>query len=123
MVRALHAPLGIKAQGVMLAEMDLSQAGQRGDVALEKEKTMIEAARSIPRCDDGGCDQLHADERRCEGDSNLPTGNDRVHAEQFCAGDAAVRCRRDTWRLPALGYWAGWMSHGRTPQRRRMWQL
>ena len=53
MERALHAPLGFQPQGAMLAEMDLSQAGQAGDVAFEKKKTekqkaMIEAARSIP---------------------------------------------------------------------------
>ena len=48
MVRALHAPLGFQPQGAMLAEMDLSQVGQTGDVALEKEKAMIEAVRSIP---------------------------------------------------------------------------
>jgi predicted permease len=48
MVCALHAPLGFQPQGAMLAEMDLSQAEQEGDVALEKEKEMIEAARSIP---------------------------------------------------------------------------
>jgi predicted permease len=48
MVRALHAPLGFRPQGAMLADLDLSQVGQAGDVALEKKKAMIEAARSIP---------------------------------------------------------------------------
>jgi len=48
MVRALDAPLGFQPQGAMLVGMDLSQAGQTGDVALEKKKAMIEAARSIP---------------------------------------------------------------------------
>ena len=48
MVRALHAPLGFKPQGAMLVDMDLSQAGQPGDAAIEKKKAMIEAARSIP---------------------------------------------------------------------------
>jgi predicted permease len=48
MVRELHAPLGFQPQGAMLAEMDLSEVGQGGDVTLEKEKAMIEAARSIP---------------------------------------------------------------------------
>jgi predicted permease len=47
MVRTLHAPLGFKPQGAMLVDMDLSQAGQEGDVALDKQKEMIEAARSI----------------------------------------------------------------------------
>jgi predicted permease len=47
MAHALHAPLGFQPQGAMLAEMDLSQARQTGDVALEKRKAMIEAARSL----------------------------------------------------------------------------
>lgn len=46
--RALHAPLGIQPQGVTLAAMDLGQMGEGDDAALEKEKEMIEAARSIP---------------------------------------------------------------------------
>jgi len=48
LVRALHAPLGIQPQGAMLADLDLSQVEQAGDVALEKKKAMLEAARSIP---------------------------------------------------------------------------
>jgi predicted permease len=48
MVRTLHAPLGFKPQGALLVDMDLSQAGQEGDAALDKQKEMIEAARSIP---------------------------------------------------------------------------
>ena len=48
MVRALHAPLGIQPQGAMLVDLDLSQVGQAGDVAVEKEKAMIEAVRRIP---------------------------------------------------------------------------
>jgi predicted permease len=48
MVRALHAPLGFQPQGAMLADLDLSQVGQAGDVALEKMKSMIEATRCIP---------------------------------------------------------------------------
>jgi predicted permease len=48
MVRALHTPLGFQPQGAMLAEMNLNHVGQAGDLALEKEKAMIEAVRSIP---------------------------------------------------------------------------
>ncbi len=48
MERALHAPLGFEPRGAMLAEIDLSQTGQRGGVALEKRRAMIEAVRSIP---------------------------------------------------------------------------
>ncbi len=46
MVRMLHAPLGFKPAGEMVAEMDLSEV--EGDVPLEKTKAMIEAVRSIP---------------------------------------------------------------------------
>ncbi len=48
MTRALHTPLGFEPRGAMLVEMDLSQAGQPGDTALEKKKAAIEAARRIP---------------------------------------------------------------------------
>ena len=48
LVRALDAPLGIQPQGAMLADLDLSQVGQAGDVAVEKKKAAIEAIRSIP---------------------------------------------------------------------------
>lgn len=48
MVRELHGRLGFQPQGVMLADMDLSEVGQEGDVALQKEKAMIEALRRIP---------------------------------------------------------------------------
>jgi predicted permease len=44
MVRMLHAPLGFRPQGAMLAEIDLSE---EGDVPLEKTKAMTEALRSI----------------------------------------------------------------------------
>ncbi|MGC2657719.1 MAG: ABC transporter permease [Bryobacteraceae bacterium] len=45
MERALHAPLGIQPQGAMLVWVDLSE---KGDAAVEKEKEVIEAARSVP---------------------------------------------------------------------------
>jgi predicted permease len=48
MMRALQGPIGITPQGAMLAAMDFRQAGQQGDVALERGKAIIEAARSIP---------------------------------------------------------------------------
>jgi predicted permease len=46
--RTLHAPLGFQPQGAMLADIDLSQLVLNDDVALQKEKAMLEAARSIP---------------------------------------------------------------------------
>lgn len=48
MVRALHGPIGIKPHGAMLAQMGFGPVGQQGDVALERAKAMIEAARSLP---------------------------------------------------------------------------
>ena len=47
MQRALHAPLGFRPQGAMLADLDLSRIGWANDVAIEKEKAMIEAVRTI----------------------------------------------------------------------------
>lgn len=48
MVQALHAPMGFQPQGALLVEMDLRRAEQEGDLALEKQKEIIEAVRSIP---------------------------------------------------------------------------
>jgi predicted permease len=48
MERALHTPMGFEPHGAMLADIDLSDAGQTGDVALQKKRAMIDAARSIP---------------------------------------------------------------------------
>ncbi len=48
LVRTLHVPLGIQPQGAMLVDLDLSQVEQGGDVTFEKEKAILEAARSIP---------------------------------------------------------------------------
>ncbi len=48
MERALHTPLGFRPQGAMLADLDLSQLGWAGDVAVARAKAMLEAVRSIP---------------------------------------------------------------------------
>jgi predicted permease len=48
MERALHTPLGFQPQGALLVDMDLTELSQEGNAALEKEKSIIEAARSIP---------------------------------------------------------------------------
>ena len=48
MVRMLHAPLGFQPQGAILADVDLSEIEQRGDVLLEKQKAMLEAVKGIP---------------------------------------------------------------------------
>jgi predicted permease len=55
MVRALHVPLGIRPEGAMLISLDLSDVAQAGPAGLEegvatieKQKAMLEAARSIP---------------------------------------------------------------------------
>jgi predicted permease len=48
LVRTLHVPLGIQPQGAMLVDLDLSEVGQAAEVTFEKEKAILEAARSIP---------------------------------------------------------------------------
>jgi predicted permease len=48
MERTLHAPLGFQPQGAMLVDMDFSEIQLGGDAALEKQKEMIAAVRSIP---------------------------------------------------------------------------
>jgi predicted permease len=48
MERVLHTPLGFEPQGAMLAEVDLSQAGQEDDAALAKQKELLEAVLHIP---------------------------------------------------------------------------
>jgi predicted permease len=48
MLGALDGPLGIKPQGAILAETDLGHVEPGNDAALEKEKAMMEAARSLP---------------------------------------------------------------------------
>ena len=46
MVRTLHAPVGFQPQGVLLADVDLSDVEQDSGLVLQKK--MIEAARSVP---------------------------------------------------------------------------
>jgi predicted permease len=48
MLRQMHAPLGFRPQGAMLIDMDLSQAEQAGGLAIEKQKEILDAMRSIP---------------------------------------------------------------------------
>ena len=48
MMRSLHAPLGLQAEGAMLAQMDLGMAGYSGDAALSLERRMAEEAARIP---------------------------------------------------------------------------
>ena len=47
MVRTLHTPLGIQPKGAMLAEMDLSQPGQGSDLAIQRQREILDAASSI----------------------------------------------------------------------------
>jgi predicted permease len=48
MVRALHVPLGFHPQGALLVAMDLSQMESTDDLVLEKQKAIVDAARSVP---------------------------------------------------------------------------
>ena len=47
MVRALHVPLGFQPQGAMLVDVDLSQMELTDDLMLEKQKEIVDAARSL----------------------------------------------------------------------------
>ena len=48
MMRSLHAPLGLQAEGAMLAQMDLGLGGYSGDAALSLERRMSEEVTRIP---------------------------------------------------------------------------
>ena len=48
MVRALHVPLALQPEGIMLAQADLRMAGYSGEQALPVQKRMLEAAAAIP---------------------------------------------------------------------------
>ena len=48
MVRALHVPLGFQPKGALLVSIDLSQMDLTSDLVLEKQKALLEAARSVP---------------------------------------------------------------------------
>jgi predicted permease len=48
MERALHVPLGFQPQGAVLVDMDLRQSEPSDDLLLEKQKSIMDAARSIP---------------------------------------------------------------------------
>jgi predicted permease len=48
MVAELHSPLGIKPQGAMLVHLDLSRDVQPRDAAIQKQREILDAMRSIP---------------------------------------------------------------------------
>ena len=48
MVRALYVPLGFQPQGALLVDVDLSQMELTDDLVLEKQKAIVDAARSVP---------------------------------------------------------------------------
>lgn len=48
MVRALHVPLGFQPHGAVLVDIDLSQMDLADDRVLEKEKALLDAARTLP---------------------------------------------------------------------------
>ncbi len=48
MVAELRAPLGIKPQGAMLVDLDLYRDVQPGDAAIQKQREILDAVRSIP---------------------------------------------------------------------------
>jgi hypothetical protein len=48
MVAELRAPLGIKPQGAMLVDLDFSRDVEPGDAAIQKQREILDAMRSIP---------------------------------------------------------------------------
>ena len=106
----------------MLVDLDLSRDVQPGDAAIQKQKAILEAVRSIPGVTAAGTVSRTPMTGGMHGDSDLPAGNDRVQAEQFCAGALRVS---DVAGIPGGGRHpaadAGGMSRGTTPQRRPMW--
>ncbi len=48
MEEAMHAPLGLKPQGAMLADLDLHQIAPNAGLVLQKQKEILDAARGIP---------------------------------------------------------------------------
>ena len=78
--RALRGPLGFKPQGAMLAETDLSHVAQGNDAALEKEKTMMEAVRSLPGVTAVGMMNPTPLGGGIERHPRLQAGNDGVYA-------------------------------------------
>jgi predicted permease len=48
MVAELRAPLGIKPQGAMLVNLDLSRDVDPGDAAIQKQRAILDAVHSIP---------------------------------------------------------------------------
>ena len=73
MERTLHAPLGFQPQGAMLVDMDFSEVQQEGDAALEKQKEMIAAVRSIPGVTAVGLSEPHSHDRRVAWNAHLPS--------------------------------------------------
>ncbi len=48
MNRALHLPLGFQPQGAMLIQMDLGEREESNDLALQRVKATLDAARTVP---------------------------------------------------------------------------
>lgn len=48
LVQTLHIPLGFEPHGAMLADVDMGQIPPEGQTSTEKEREIIDAARSIP---------------------------------------------------------------------------
>jgi len=122
MVRALHVPLGFQPQGAMLVDLGLSQLRQAGDHMVEKQKAIIEAVRSIPGVTAAGTVNRTPFTGGIRGIPISGRGRQSSSSTTLCWRHTSIRCRRDTWRRPAPGYWAAGMFPGMTPPRRRMWR-
>ncbi len=121
MVAELHAPLGIKPQGAMLVHLDLSRDVQPGDAAIQKQREILDAMRSIPGVTAVGIVSRTPMTRWDAWRSGLSAGDHRLHARQFCARALRVS---PVARIPGGGRHpaadAGVTSRGKTRQRPRM---
>ena len=122
LVRALDAPLGIQPQGAMLADLDLSEARQAGDLTVEKEKAMIEAVRSIPGVTAAGTVSRTPFTGGLHGIPIFRPGTTEFKLNNSVLAPYVFTMSPGYLEAALHGYWTGGMSPGMTPQRRRMWR-
>ena len=124
MVRALHAPLGFQPQGALLAEVDLSQMepGRRRAHPRNSKQCLRRCGASPGWRRQGTVSRVPMNWRDARG-SDFPAWDDRVQAEQLRASSLRVHDVAEILgERPAPGSWAGGMSPGTTPPRRRPWR-
>jgi predicted permease len=91
MLRSLHAPFGFQAQGVTLAETDLTMAGYRQDQFLPVQKRMLEAVAHLPGVSAAGMiDRTILGKGCCGGEGVFRAGTTDFRKEVFDAHNFAI---------------------------------